>query len=76
MTSTSRATRAVMRHAGDSVEPHLGIIRLSGSFRKTATEYDQKPGVKWLSCTAQRQTGVTLAPPRCRRRRAPARAGG
>jgi hypothetical protein len=21
-------------------------------FRKTATEYDRKPGIKWLSCTA------------------------
>jgi hypothetical protein len=20
-------------------------------FRKTATEYDRKPGIKWLSCT-------------------------
>ena len=22
-------------------------------FRKTATEYDRKPGIKWLSCTAK-----------------------
>jgi hypothetical protein len=22
-------------------------------FRKTATEYDGKPGIKWLSCTAK-----------------------
>ena len=22
-------------------------------FKKTATEYDRKPGIKWLSCTAK-----------------------
>ena len=22
-------------------------------FRKTATEYDRKPGIKWLSCTVK-----------------------
>jgi hypothetical protein len=22
-------------------------------FRKTCTEYDRKPGIKWLSCTAK-----------------------
>ena len=28
--------------------------------RKTATEYDRKSGIKQMSCTAQRQSGVTL----------------
>ena len=29
-------------------------------FRKTATEYDRKTGIKWLSCTEKRQPDITL----------------
>jgi hypothetical protein len=29
-------------------------------FRETATEYDRKPGIKWLSCTAKWQSDTTL----------------
>ena len=37
-------------------------------FRKTATEYDRKPGMKWLSCTAKRQSDITLGCTRWSRR--------
>jgi hypothetical protein len=32
-----------------------GAVRVVSDchFRKTATEYDRKPGMKWLSCTAK-----------------------
>jgi hypothetical protein len=33
--------------------------------RKTATEYDRKPGIKWLRCTAKRQCDRALVVPRC-----------
>jgi hypothetical protein len=29
-------------------------------FRKAGTEYDRKPGIKWLSCTAKRKPDITL----------------
>jgi hypothetical protein len=32
-----------------------GVLRVITDchFRKTATEFDRKPGIKWLSCTAK-----------------------
>jgi hypothetical protein len=35
-------------------------------FRKTGTEYDRKPGIKWLSCTEKWQPDITLDPPQRR----------
>jgi hypothetical protein len=34
--------------------------RLHCHFRKTATGYDRKPGIKWLSCTVKWWSGATL----------------
>jgi hypothetical protein len=39
-----------------------GAIRVTSDcrFRNTGTEYDRKPGIKWLSCTEKRQSDITL----------------
>ena len=49
-----------LRYAGwANADFHAGVRRgdprviSDCHFRKTATEYDRKPGIKWLSCTAK-----------------------
>jgi hypothetical protein len=39
----------------DAVDDEVlaGINRIATHFTKTATEYDRKNGMKWLSCTAK-----------------------
>jgi hypothetical protein len=52
--------RAAMHHWVTHTAAANGAARLAHGrvisdyhFRKTATEYDRKPGMKWLSCTAK-----------------------
>ena len=59
----SRATAFVDTGPASALDRLLEALRLAGrdvgmnlivTFeKKTATEYDRKPGMKWLSCTAK-----------------------
>ena len=58
MTATPRA-QARRDDAADP--PRLrGRVISDCHFRKTASEYDRKPGIKWLRCTEKCQSDITL----------------
>ena len=42
----------VAEERGENIDGDRRVIS-DCHFRKTATEYDRKPGIKWLSCTAK-----------------------
>jgi hypothetical protein len=45
----------LQRISPSHLEVNLGINPIVTKNRKTSTEYDSKPGVKWWRCTAKRQ---------------------
>ena len=53
LTGSANYFEGVHAFTGAAAHYPLGAVRVISDchFRKTATEYDRKTGIKWLSCT-------------------------